>query len=154
VAPLLANGKSASAASLTSAVVLVTNLSWSADRSPSCRASVSAGDAAARSAEANRPLATPVDVPESEPSQSASEAYPSFACDPVAITTGANSAIPEAADRSRLANRAATPRASSPVNRPGSASRMSWRTLSSAASSWAMNGVGDDRSITATTPEP
>ena len=92
------------------------------------------GSAAARSAAARRPLALAAVVPESEPSQSWAEVWPSLANDPVSTTRGVNSATPDAAARSISAKEATIDLAWSPETDRGSALRTSsWvsRTIAS-----------------------
>ena len=72
---------------------------------------MSEGSTAARSAAARRPLAAPAEVPDTVPSQSWAEAWPSLAYEPVSTTTGVNSATPEAAARSISAKRSTKRRA-------------------------------------------
>ena len=130
-----------SVASGTSVAVLTTTPSWSGESSDSWSASVSRGSAAARSAAARRPLALAAEVPESEPSQSWAEPWPSLANEPVSTTRGVNSATPEAAARSISAKEATMLRAWSPETEWGSASRTSCWNSSKTVSSLSPNAV-------------
>ena len=112
-APSSTNFNSSPVAPGTSPKVVVTTLSWALESSPSWRASVKSGSLAARDAAARRPLAAPLEEPESFPSHSAADPWPSLVCSPLSTTFGVNRATPEPATRSASLNKVTYRRADS-----------------------------------------
>jgi hypothetical protein len=74
---------------------------------------------AARSAAASWLLATPADEPETAASQSGAEAWPSLAYEPVSVTFGLYSAVPDPASLDSSAKYPTMDRASSPLTSSG-----------------------------------